>query len=99
MERETTTITSHELRADTLVMRSVKVQQSTDIGGGSGAGGGMAESRRVDPDDLGVEGGDLVGDAFINGGEERAEVNLESAQARVEAATTQAKTILSRRRG
>ena len=39
----------------------------------------MAESRRVDPDDLGVEGGDLVGDAAINGGEERAEVNRESA--------------------
>lgn len=79
MARETTTITSHELRAETLVMRSVKVQQSTDIGGVSGAGGGMAESRRVDPDDLGVEGGDLVGDAAINGGEERAEVNRESA--------------------
>lgn len=99
MERETTTITRHELRAETLVIRSVKVQQSTDIGGVSGAGGGMAESRRVDPDDRGVEGGDLVGDAVINSGEERAEVNRESAQSRVDAEMTPAKTILSGRRG
>ncbi len=60
-------------------MRSVKVQQLTDIGRVSDAGGEMAESRRVDPDDLDLEDGHLVGDAVINGGEERAEVNRESA--------------------
>ena len=80
-------------------MRSVKVQKSTDIGRANIAGGEMAESRRVDPDELDVEGGDLLGDAVNNSGEERAEVNRESAQARVDAETTQTKTILSRRRG
>ena len=59
----------------------------------------MAGFRRVDPDDRGVEGGDLAGDAVVNGGEERAEGNRESAEARVDAEMTQAKTILSGRRG
>ena len=42
----------------------------------------MAGFRRVDSDDRGVDGGDLAGDAVVNGGEERAEGNRESEQAR-----------------
>ena len=78
---------------------SGKVQKSTDVARISDAGGAVAEFRRVDPDDRGVEGGDLVGDAVINSGEERAEVNRESAEARVDAEMTPAKTILNGRRG